>query len=177
MTVDSSSPVQVPTAGAYRVDPGQSTARYRGRHLFGLGTVHATFAVPAGEVQVRVPVVDSTVVLEVDPASFSSGNAKRDRDVVAASLLDCATHPEIRFTSTGLRQQDAGDWVLSGTVTAHGTTVPVDVVIDRLTPEEDGMRVHARAEHLDRYAFGVTGSKGMVGRHLDLDFDVLARRV
>jgi hypothetical protein len=67
--------------------------------------------------------------------------------------------------------------VLSGTVTAHGTTVPVDVVIDRLTPEEDGMRVHARAEHLDRYAFGVTGSKGMVGRHLDLDFDVLARRV
>jgi polyisoprenoid-binding protein YceI len=176
MTIDSSAPVQVPTTGAYRVDPQASTVSYTGRHLFGLGTVHAGFTVTAGEVQVRDPVVDSTVVLEVDPASFSSGNAKRDRDVVAAGLLDAAAYPQIRFTSTGLRQQDAGSWVLSGTVTAHGTTVPVDVVIDRLTLEDGGMRVHARAEHLDRYAFGITGSKGMVGRHLDLEFDVLARR-
>jgi hypothetical protein len=38
------------------------------------------------------------------------------------------------------------------------------------------MRVHASAHHLDRHAFGITGAKGMVGRHLDLDFDVLATR-
>jgi polyisoprenoid-binding protein YceI len=126
-------------------------------------------------VHVLDPVADSTVIVSMDPATFSSGNPKRDRDVVAASLLDCATHPEISFASRGLRQ-DTDHWVLSGTVTAHGTAVPVDVVIDRVTPEGDGMRVHARAAHLDRHAFGITGSKGMVGRYLDLDFDVLAER-
>jgi hypothetical protein len=49
-------------------------------------------------------------------------------------------------------------------------------MIDRVTPEGSGMRVHARAEHLDRHAFGITGSRGMVGRYLDLDFDLLAER-
>jgi polyisoprenoid-binding protein YceI len=94
---------------------------------------------------------------------------------VAASLLDCATYPEISFASRGLGK-DGDHWVLSGTVTAHGRAVPVDVVIDRMVPEANGMRVHARADHLDRHAFGITGSKGMVGRYLDLDFDVLAER-
>jgi polyisoprenoid-binding protein YceI len=175
MTVDNGPSVQAPTSGTYRVDPQQSTVSYSGRHMFGLGTVHATFAITSGEVHVLDPVADSTVIVSMDPATFSSGNPKRDRDVVAASLLDCATHPEISFASRGLRQ-DTDHWVLSGTVTAHGTAVPVDVVIDRVTPEGDGMRVHARADHLDRHAFGITGSKGMVGRYLDLDFDVLAER-
>jgi polyisoprenoid-binding protein YceI len=175
MTVESVPSVQAPTVGRYRVDPGQSTVSYSGRHMFGMGAVHATFAITSGEVQVLDPVAGSTVVVRVDPASFSSGNARRDRDVVAASLLDCATYPEISFVSAGLRE-DAGHWVLSGTVTAHGTTVPVDVVIDRMTPEAEGMRVHARAAHLDRRAFGITGSPGIVGRYLDLDFDVLAER-
>ena len=175
MTVASNPSVQAPTAGTYRIAPQHSTVSYSGRHMFGLGTVHATLAVTSGEVQVRDPVAESTVVVSMDPASFSSGNARRDRDVVAAALLDCATHPKISFASRGLRE-DAGHWVLSGTVTAHGTAVPVDVVIDRMTPQGDGMRVHARAGHLDRQAFGITGSKGMVGRYLDLDFDVLAER-
>jgi len=144
--------------------------------MFGLGTVHATFAVTSGAVQVRDPVADSTVTVSIDPATFSSGNPKRDRDVVSASLLDCAAHPEISFASRGLAE-DTGHWVLSGTVTAHGTAVLVDVVIDRITLESNGMRVHASADHLDRQAFGITGSRGMVGRYLDLDFDVLAERI
>jgi polyisoprenoid-binding protein YceI len=175
MTVASSPAVRAPAPGTYRVLPQQSTVAYSGRHLFGLGTVHATFAVTSGEVQVSDPLTDSTVDVRMDPATFSSGNAKRDRDVVAASLLDCATHPEISFVSHGLRE-DGDHWVLSGTVTAHGTAVPVDVLIDRVTPEAHGMRVHARADHLDRHAFRITGSKGMVGRYLDLDFDMLAER-
>jgi len=175
MTTASSPSVQAPPAGIYRIDPQLSTVSYSGRHMSGLGTVHATFAVTSGEVQVRDPLAESTVVVSIDPASFSSGNARRDRDVVAASLLDCATHPQISFASRGL-QEEAGHWVLSGTVTAHGEAVPVDVVIDRMTPQGNGMRVHARAGHLDRRAFGITGSRGMVGRYLDLDFDVLAER-
>lgn len=47
--------------------------------------------------------------------------------------------------------------------------------VDRVTPEAGGMRMHARAEHLDRYAFGITKTTGgMVGRYVDLDLQVLA---
>lgn len=59
-------------------------------------------------------------------------------------------------------------------MTAHGNTAPVDLLVDRVTREAGGWHVHARAEHLDRYAFGVTKGRGMVGRYLDLDLDVLA---
>jgi polyisoprenoid-binding protein YceI len=95
--------------------------------------------------------------------------------VTGASLLDVATHPDITFVSQGLRADgDSGRWLMTGRVTAHATSVPVEVVIDRAAPEPGGVRLHGRAEHLDRYAFGVTKSKGMVGRYLDLDLDVFA---
>lgn len=61
-------------------------------------------------------------------------------------------------------------------MTAYGNTVPVEVVVDDVHPEGNGIRLHAHADHLDRYAFGITGSKGMVGRYLDLDLAVFASK-
>lgn len=173
MTVGSAASVEVPTPGAYRIDPQRSKVSYSGRHMFGLGVVHATFTINAGELQVADPPTASTVGASVDAGSFRSGNPRRDKDVRAAKLLDVATYTDITFASAGLRE-DGDRWLLTGTVTAHGSSVPVEVMIDRVTREDGGIRVHARAEHLDRYAFGVTKAKGMVGRHLDLEFDVFA---
>jgi polyisoprenoid-binding protein YceI len=159
--------------GMYRLDPTKSQVHYTGKHLFGMGTVHATLSIRAGELHVCEPLAASTVTVTVDAASFSSANTKRDKDVRSAGLLDVATYPDITFTSDSLRQ--TGDGLLvAGTVTAHGHTVGVDVRIDRVTPEGAGIRLHGRAEHLDRTAFGITGSRGMVGRYLDLELDAFA---
>jgi hypothetical protein len=94
MTADSTGAVHVPATGTYLIDPEQSVVSCSGRHMFGLGTVHATFTVRSGTLGV----------------------------------------------------------------------------------EGDGIRLHAHADHLDRCAFGITGSRGMVGRYLDLDLDVFASR-
>ena len=173
MTVGDAPSLAVPTAGRYRVDPQRSTVTYSGRHMFGLVAVKATFTIASGDLLVADPVAASTVVVSVDAGSFRSDKSRRDDQVRSASLLDAATYPNITFTSDGLREQGAG-WLLDGALTAHGQTVPVEVVIDRATNEGDGVRVHARVEHLDRYAFGVTKSKGFAGRYLDLDLDVFA---
>jgi len=141
--------------------------------MFGLGAVKATFTIASSELLVADPVAASTVVVSVYAGSFRSDKSRRDDQVRSASLLDAATYPNITFTSDGLREQGAG-WLLDGALTAHGQTVPVEVVIDRATNEGDGVRVHARVEHLDRYAFGVTKVKGFAGRYLDLDLDVFA---
>ena len=173
MTADSTTPLQVPAPGTYRVDPHRSTLSYSGRHRFNTGTVHATFTISSGEIRVADSLTDSVVTVTVDAASFKSNSARRDKDVKSAKLLDVATYPTIAFVSDRIR--DEGDrWIVSGKVTAHGSTVQVDVAVDRLTPDGDGFRLHGRAEHLDRYAFGVTKGKGMVGRHLDLELDVVA---
>jgi len=176
MTADSTTAtVQIPRAGTYRLDPQRSKVSYSGRHMFGMGVVHATFIIRSGELRVADPITASTVTVTVDAGSFESHNRKRDNDVRGASLLDVAAYPDITFVSDGLRTDgDSGRWLMSGTVTAHGNSVPVEVVIREATPDGEGVHLRARAEHLDRYAFGVTKSKGMVGRHLDLDLDVLA---
>jgi polyisoprenoid-binding protein YceI len=163
----------LPPPGRYKVDPAASTIHYSGKHMFGTGTVHATFAIREGELNIADPVTSSTAAVTVDAASFTSKSAKRDRDVRSAGLLDVATYPDITFTADRLHEAD-GAWVVAGTVTAHGHTIPVEVIVDRMTQEGSGVRVHGRAEHLDRTALGITGSKGMVGRYLDLDLDALA---
>lgn len=173
MTAPHETSLHAPPAGSYRIDPQRSRVSYAGRHMFGLGTVHATFAIRSGELHVADPPTGSSVVVTVDAGSFTSNNAKRDKDVRAASLLDVAAHPDITFVSQGVRR-DGDGWCVSGIVTAHGTAVPVEVVVDHVTPEPGGVRVHGRAHHLDRCAFGVTKGRGMVGRYLDLDLDVFA---
>jgi len=159
--------------GRYRLEPTQSQVRYSSKHMFGLGTVHAVFSIQEGELRVGDPLTASSVTVTVAAASFTSNSAKRDKDVRSAGLLNVDTYPDITFASHSLQPTSDG-WLVHGAVTAHGQTVPVDVRIDRLTHEPDGIRVHGQAQHLDRTTFGITGSRGMVGRYFDLDLDVLA---
>ena len=174
MTAETDTVVEIPSVGAYRIDPERSTLSYSGRHMFGLGVVHASFTIDSGELRVADPLTASAVSVTVDAGSFHSNSARRDSDVRGGSLLDVATYPTITFVSDHLRQDADSGWLLSGSVTAHGTSVPVEVRIDGSAREGEGVRLHGRADHLDRYAFGVTKSKGMVGRHLDLELDVFA---
>jgi polyisoprenoid-binding protein YceI len=173
MTNNGTASTAVLAAGTYRLDPAKSRVHYTGKHMFGLGTVHATFTIEGGELRIREPLATSSVAVTVDAASFSSNNAKRDKDVRSAGLLDVANFRAITFASDAL--QPRGDTLLvNGTVTAHGHAVDVDVRIDRITVEGTGIRLHGRAEHLDRTAFGITGSRGIVGRYLDLELDAFA---
>jgi len=162
-------------AGLYRIDPARSKVEYAGKHMFGLGTVHAQFTVSSGEIRIAEPLPDSHVRVIIDASSFTSDLSRRDRDVKSAGLLDVATYPEIEFTSTEVRL--TGDTIcVQGIVLAHGAAVPVEVTATSIQTDRSTIRVHARASHLDRHAFGITGSKGLVGRFLDLDLDVLAVR-
>jgi len=159
--------------GRYRLDPQQSRVHYSGKHMFGTGTVHATFAVREGEVVLDDTHTLSDATVVVDAASFASNSAKRDKDVRSAGLLDVERYPDIVFTAGSMEKRDQG-WLVPGAVSAHGQTVPIDLHIDQLTAEGTGIRLHGSASHLDRTAFGITGSRGMVGRFLDLEFDAFA---
>lgn len=173
MTIEITASPALPAAATYRIDRERSTVSYTGRHLFGMGVVHATFSIKSGEIQIDDPPITSGVSICIDANSFASGNAKRDKTVRSAALLDTATYADITFMSSNLRW-DGDRWLLNGAVKAHGVTVPAEVMFDRVVHDALGIRVQARAEHLDRYSFGVTGSRGMIGRHLDLDFDIYA---
>jgi polyisoprenoid-binding protein YceI len=71
-----------------------------------------------------------------------------DADVVSAALLDAKAYPEITFTGQSARR-DGDAWVVPGSVTAHGTTVPAEVRLTDAGPEAGGARFRATAR-LDR---------------------------
>ena len=159
--------------GRYRIDPDRTQVRYTSKHMFGLGTVHATFSVREGDLRLGDAPVSVRTRVTLDAASFTSDSSKRDRDVRSAGLLDAEHFPDITFASDHVQETSDG-WLVPGTVTAHGRSVPIDVQVDRLVADGPEIRVHGWARSLDRTAFGITGARGMVGRHLDLELDVVA---
>jgi polyisoprenoid-binding protein YceI len=166
----------LPDAGTYRIDGERSSITYTSRHMFGIGKVHAGFSISSGMVDVGPSLAESRASATMDSASFASDNAKRDADVKGPRLLDAATYPHIEFTSTAVRAEPEGT-VLLGTVAMHGVETAVAVaVLSWEAPTSGRVQVLARATHLDRYAFGITGSRGFVGRYFDLSFDIQAAR-
>jgi polyisoprenoid-binding protein YceI len=174
MTDPSRTSSTVPPPGRYRMDPDRSRVTYSGTHLFGAGTVHATFAVRQGEVDLGAGGTPFNASITIEASSFASDSAKRDKDVRSSGFLDVERYPDITFASHAMRRTEDG-WVVPGTVTAHGQTVPVDLQIDSLVSEGPDIRIHGSATHLDRTAFGITRGRGMVGRYLDLQVDAVAR--
>jgi polyisoprenoid-binding protein YceI len=163
-------PAVVP--GTYRLDPGRSTIRADVQAMFGLLTVHGTFRLQSGEVTIAEDAARSGVRATIDAASFSSGNAIRDRDVLSAGILDASAYPEITFAGDGPRQQGTG-WVVPGSVTARGVTVPADLQMNDIRAEDGVIRFHA-VTTLDRTQFGVTKKKGIVGQTIALSIDAVA---
>lgn len=166
----------LPDAGAYRVDPQRSSVTYACRHLFGLGKVRAQFGISSGLLVVSSTLAESRASATIDPASFNSGNERRDRDVKGRGLLDVASFPRIGFSSTHIHE-DGDAIILAGIVAMHGVEAAVDVtVLSWEAPIPGQVHVTARATHLDRCSFGITGSRGLVGRYFDLTFQIVAVR-
>lgn len=162
-----------PQPGTYALDPERTTIRADVKAMFGLTTVHGTFRLKDGEVTIAENPGGSRVQVVIDAGSFASGNKKRDSDVSSARLLDAKAYPEISFNGTGVRQ-DGQDWVVTGSVTAHGTSVPAEVRVTEALADDSIARFRATAR-LDRTSFGVTNQKAMVGRTVDLVIEAEAR--
>jgi polyisoprenoid-binding protein YceI len=163
----------VPQPGTYALDPDLTTIRADVKAMFGLLTVHGTFRLKDGQVTIADDPAASRVRVVIDAGSFASGNQTRDADVVSAGLLDAKAYPEISFDGSGARQDGPG-WLVSGSVTAHGTTVPAELRVTQ-TGAEDGLVRFRAAARLDRTSFGVTKKKGMVGRMADVVIEAAAR--
>lgn len=164
-------PASAPGPGTYTLDPERTTIHANVKAMFGLMTVHGTFRLNSGQVSIAADLAASGVQASIDAGSFASGNTSRDSDVVSANLLDAKAYPEITFSGEGARR-DGADWVVNGSVTAHGTTQPVEVRI-RDALSADGITRFRVAASLDRTTFGITKKKGMVGRTIDLVIDAV----
>lgn len=170
MQTKSDHPAATPQLGRYEIDTRSSAVSFRTRHLFGLGPVRGSFAIRAGTVDVAEPLAGSRVRAEIDAASFRTGNPVRDAAVRSARFLDAATHPVMTFAS----ERTDGS-TLTGTLTVRGVTRPVTLSIERSAVAAGSFTARA-STRIDRTEFGVTASRGLAGRYLDLIVEVRCLR-
>jgi polyisoprenoid-binding protein YceI len=182
-----------PRLGRYVVDTDNSAVTFATRHLFGLAPVRGTFAIRAGTVDICEPLAGSAIRVEIDAASFRTGNSQRDVAVRSARFLDVARHPVIAFAATEVKVDDApgvagpgsparvgpitgAGTVLSGTLTVGDITRPIRVPVEGSSISATAFTVRATAR-VDRTDFGLTAARGLAGRHLDISAEVVCVHV
>lgn len=143
---------------------------FRTRHLFGLAPVRGTFGIKAGTVDVTEPLASSRIRVEIDAASFRTGLSPRDITVRSARFLDTGRHPVMVFVA----EKADGD-TLDGALTVCGTTRPVRLPLE-LSLQPDGSFTARAAVRIDRTEFGITASRGLAARYMDVSAEFRCER-
>jgi polyisoprenoid-binding protein YceI len=164
---------QLPT-GTWQIDPSATTVTVSAQHL-GFSTVPATLPVSSGTVDVdgehRVVATD----VQVDAASYTSKNAKRNEHIRSKDFLDAETHPTITFHAAGVTPTGNG-YTARGTVTVKGTTTPIDVAITSVDVSGDRATFTA-SPTIERNTLGVDKMpRFVVGNALTLNVAATVRR-
>jgi polyisoprenoid-binding protein YceI len=120
-------PTQTQTSSTvWQIDPAHSLVEVSVKHMM-ITTVKGRFTGLKGTVTDRADDPNqSSVEVEIDAASISTGDAQRDTHLRSADFLDVANYPTITFRSTrieGTREK----FRVTGDLTIHGTTRPLSL--------------------------------------------------
>jgi len=177
--------VELPAAGAWTIDPVHSSVAATARHL-GISSVRADFRELGGRIDVGSPVEDSSVRAEIKASSVDTGISMRDDHLRSADFLDVEAYPLIEFVSTGIRRQEGDSWVVTGELTLHGRSRPVELDLRYGGYEQDLWGSERAAFHaetqLDRSDFAISynalvrAGVAAVSSSLHIELDIQAVR-
>jgi polyisoprenoid-binding protein YceI len=173
---------ELPVPGTYTLDITHSAVLFAVRHL-GLSQVRGLFGTFDGVVTIAERPEDSTVAVDIDPASVDTRLAFRDERLRGDDFFDVAHHPTMSFRST--RVAGSGStWTVEGDLTIRGVTQPVtlDVTFQGAAVDPWGGRriAFAATGQVDRERWGLTWNQTLdtggvfVGRTVRFDLEVEA---
>ncbi len=117
-----------PAVGTWELDPSHTTVEFVARHLM-VSKVRGRFGTVTGTIEVADEITDSTIDIDLDVASLTTGSPDRDGHLTSTDFFEVADHPTIHFSSTDITP--AGDgWLVSGDLTVRGVTKPVTLDLD-----------------------------------------------
>lgn len=159
--------------GIWSVVPDSSQAGFRVRDKV-FGHAAGTIPVRSGTARVGTAGEIETARVELEVGGIDTGNAHRDRDLRKPHFLSADEHPTI-VVEAGPATSGAGGWSVSGTLTARGASVPVDLTV-ALVSAVEGSAVVTVTGRLDRTGLRMKAPTFIVGRFIDLDVRLALRR-
>ena len=165
----------------YRVDPDLTSAQFAVSHL-GLSMQRGHFGRTRGTIVLDPEAHAGRIDFIVDASSIDTGWAARDAFLRGADMFDTAHYPVVRFRSTRLAFDSARLVGVSGELTMHNVTRPVELRVARLDcgRDQESGREGCGAEvdtTIKRSDFGMSYALGIVGDDIGLSFQVTAFRV
>jgi polyisoprenoid-binding protein YceI len=120
---------------------------------------------------------DSSITVNIDPASIDSNHAERDKHLRGSDFLDVKKFPEASFTSTSIKFDDDGDEAdVTGKLTLHGVTRTITFEIDKVGEGKDpwgGYRVGFEGETtLKLEDYGIKNILGPASAEVELELHV-----
>ena len=160
--------------GTWDVDPGGSYVGFVIRHLM-IAKIHGQFESVCGEIVTADDMLESSVAVTIDAASFHTSDAAKNERVTSQAFLDAEHYPSLTFVSTGIHA-DHGLFLIEGDLTIRGVTNPVvlNATPPQFGPNQAGARTLGISAHtrIRRSEFGVDINEPMAGGGFVLGEDV-----
>ena len=172
------------TTGTWEIDPSHTTIGFHARHAM-VAKVRGRFADFTGSFTLDgTHPAASRATLTIMVASIDTKSADRDGHLTSPDFLDVEQFPTITFTSTGVTQKSDSEFVVTGDLTIHGVTKPVDITWELIgtTIDPSGatrIGFEGKAE-ISRKEFGMVWNVALetggvlVGDSVKLELDVEA---
>lgn len=173
-------------AGTWDIDTVHSDVSFSARHMM-VAKVKGSFSRFEGTVVTAENPLDSSVKATIDVTSVDTRNPDRDAHLRSGDFLEVDKFPTMTFASTGIRPEGEG-YVLSGVLTLHGVTRPVDLELELNGFGPDaygGYRAGFTAStEINRSDFGISISMPMDGGgvvvsdkiHIALEIEAVLQR-
>ena len=169
----------------YLIDTTHSSIDFSIRHLV-IAKVRGRFAAFSGSLELDpADLSKSTVSVEIEAASISTNEAKRDAHLRSPDFFDVEQFPLITFTSKQV-VVDGSDLRVTGDLTIHGVTREVVLAAESLGATKDPWGndriAFAAKTSIDRKEFGLRWNQVleaggfMVGDKVEIGLDVQAVR-
>jgi polyisoprenoid-binding protein YceI len=153
-----SSPVTTPTTTIWQIDPSHSLVEFSVRHMM-VSTVKGRFTGVRGTItDVGDDPSRSSVDIEIDAASLTTSDDRRDGHLRSADFLDAETYPALTFKSKRISgSRDA--FTVVGDLTIRGETREVSLEVSfngtGTTPYGTTVAGFSASTKLNRKDFGL----------------------
>ncbi|HSB26697.1 MAG TPA: YceI family protein [Pyrinomonadaceae bacterium] len=172
---------QSSSQSVWQLDTEHSSVEFAVRKLLFLSVTGRLTKLKGSIVMDEDSVGACSVEATMESASIDTGNKRRDAHLRAA-FLDVTNHPDIHFRSLEVgRGKDRDMLIVRGdlSIRDRNKEVVLDVTeIDRSrSPNGEEVIYYVAETELDRFDFGVTAWRGVVGSKLKVVINVQANRV
>ena len=115
----------------YKIDPAHTEVGFDIRHIF--TKVHGRFTRFSGTiVHDAQNLAASRVEAEIEAASISTDNERRDQDLRSPNFFSVDSFPKLTFASKSVTAGSNGSLLVNGDLTMHGVTRPVTLTANFL---------------------------------------------